>query len=350
MAFDKRRFALGTAGLLLVLYLLPAAEEAVPLSRYHLAMDTLVKIDLFVDEGEADLFFELATSEIDRIDSLMSHYSPHSEVSAVNGRSANAHMAVGDDLARVLKRSLFFARRTRGAFDVTLGSLTDLWNFPAARVPPARGAIDSALAFTGYEQLRLEDGRLHIGIDGLRLDVGAAAKGYAVDRAVEILEAAGVSAGLIEAGGDLRYWGQKPDGRPWRLGVQHPRSDNLPGEQRFIPVDDLGLAALATSGDYERYFEFEGVRYHHVLDPRSGLPASGTVSATVWAETAMDADILATAAFVLGPQAGLELVKSLPNTEILLFYEKGGQLHRTASDAIRRVLTPAESAAAPAGT
>ena len=153
---------------------------------------------------------------------------------------------------------------------------------------------------------------------------------------------------MIEAGGDLRYWGRKPDGRPWRFGVQSPRFDNLPGEDRFIPVADIGLAALATSGDYERFFEFEGKRYHHILDPQSGVPAGRSVSATVWTERAMDADILATAAFVMGPEAGLELVKSLPNTEILLFYENEGKLHRRASPAIRRLLAPAESADASA--
>jgi len=348
-AFYKRRLIVGAAGLLLVLYLLPAADEAVPVTRYHLAMDTLVKIDLFVDEAGSERFFELAITEIDRIDSLMSHYSPHSEVSEVNERAAQAPVAIAVDLSRVLERSIFFSRRTQGAFDVTLGALTDLWNFPEARVVPAKSAIDSALAVSGYQHLHLEDGRIHFAVDGLRLDLSASAKGYAVDRAIEILEAAGVPAGVIEAGGDLRYWGSKPDGRPWRFGVQNPRFDDLPGADRFIPVADIGLAAVATSGDYERFFEFEGKRYHHVLDPRSGFPAGRSISATVWAERAMDADILATAAFVMGPEAGLELVKSLPNTEILLFYENEGQLRRRASPAIRRLLTPSESAGASAG-
>ena len=187
-AFDKRRLIVGAAGLLLVLYLLPAADEAVPVTRYHLAMDTLVKIDLFVDEAGSERFFELAITEIDRIDSLMSHYSPHSEVSGVNDRAAEAPVAIAADLSRVLERSIFFSRRTQGAFDVTLGALTDLWNFPEARVVPAKSAIDSALAVSGYQHLRLEGGRIHFAVDGLRLDLSASAKGYAVDRAIEIHE------------------------------------------------------------------------------------------------------------------------------------------------------------------
>jgi len=160
----------------------------------------------------------------------------------------------------------------------------------------------------------------------LRLDLGAAAKGYAVDRMVAVLEKFGVAAGLIDAGGDIRYWGEKPDGRPWVFGVQHPRYP-----ERYIEVEDLGLAAIATSGDYEQYFEWEGKRYHHLLDPTTGYPARTCISATVWASTAMDADILSTAVFVLGPERGLELVAGLQGVEALVFFERDGQLEYRSS-------------------
>ena len=333
----KARLLFGVAGLLLVLYLLPPAHEAVPIVRYHLAMDTLIKIDLFVDEEDADRLFQVATAEIDRIDSIMSHYSASSEVTHLNDRAADEAVRVSVDLGRVLKRSLFFAGRSAGAFDITVGALTGLWDIPAARSVPRAASVDSALALVGFGHLGFADGEVRFAVDGLRLDLGAIAKGYAVDQAVDVLKRAGVGAGLIEAGGDLRYWGRKPDGRAWRFGIHHPR------EKHFIAVEDIGLEALATSGDYERFFEVEGKRYHHILDPRTGTPAAGCVSATAWARSAMDADALATIAFVLGPEAGLKLVESMPNTEILLFFEKEGRLHHVASAALRSQLKIAES-------
>jgi thiamine biosynthesis lipoprotein len=191
-----------------------------------------------------------------------------------------------------------------------------LWNFPDARSVPDSAAIDSALVLVDYAALSLEAGFVRLHREGLQLDLGAAAKGYAVDRAVVLLRGLGVAAGLIEAGGDIRYWGEKPDGSPWRFGIQHPRKP-----EKYFEVEDLGLAAIATSGDYEQYFEQGGRRYHHILNPRNGWPAQGLISATVWAQTAMDADILSTAVFVLGPNAGLQLAEDLPEVEALIFSE-----------------------------
>ena len=344
-----RRFVIAVAGLLIVLYLLPSRDPAVPVTRYHLAMDTAVRIDLFVEESAAEPLFDLATAEIDRLDSLLSHYSPTSEVSSVNAQAATLPVAIGADLERVLQRSLFLSRHTQGAFDVSLGALTALWDFPHARRMPDPAAVDSALSLSGYKHLELADARLRFAVPGLRLDLGATAKGYVVDQIVDLLQSAGAPAGLIEAGGDLRYWGEKPDGRPWRFGIQHPRHEQMPSARRFLEVADIGLAALATSGDYERFFELDGRRYHHILDPRDGYPARSCVSATVWAHRARDADILSTTAFVLGPQAGLELVKSMPNTESLVFYEKEGQLRRAASAAIEALLSPDAPVDMPAG-
>ena len=314
---------LGAAGLLLVFYLLPPAEILRPVEKYHLAMGTVVRIALYADEDRADELFELATSEIDRIDSLMSRHSEASEVSRIGRLAADSSVSVSPDMARVVERSLRLSHLSGGAFDPTVGSLTRLWGFPDARRPPAAGQIDSALALVGHGHLDLSGGLLRFHLPGMRLDLGAAAKGYAVDRAVHMLESAGVSAGLVEAGGDIRFWGDKPDGRDWQFGVQHPRQSDL-----LIVVDGLESRALATSGDYEQVFEYEGRRYHHLLDPVTGYPAGRSVSATVWAETAMDADILATAAFVMGPDAAVQLVEAMPNTETLVFFMDGDQLER----------------------
>jgi len=330
----KSRWLVGVAGIALLLLLLPRAEVAVPVEHYHLAMGTVVRLALYVETGSGDEFVDLATAQIDRVDSLMSDYSPHSEVSQLSHSSGGDGMVCSAEVMDVLRRSQHFARQTSGAFDATLGALTRLWGFPEAEKPPPSARVDSALQHVGYAHLRLDGERVYTQNAGLQLDLGAAAKGYAVDRAVEALTEAGLAAGLIEAGGDIRFWGRKPDGRPWRFGVRHPRDPD-----QTITVDDVGLSSLATSGDYEQFFEHEGQRYHHLLDPFTGYPARAAVSATAWAATAMDADILATAFFVMGPDAAVTLAESLPGVETLVFYEADDGLEYAASSGLRGHVT-----------
>lgn len=326
----KIRLLVGVAGLGLVLLLLPKAKPAQPLEEYHVAMGTIVRVALFVDEAEAPSLFALARDEIDRLAAQLTLNGTASEVARVNREAAAGWVDISTDLADVLGLSLAIAQRTGGVFDPSLGALTHLWGFPDATRPPARGAIDSALARSGYRRVHLDNRRVHFDTEGVRLDLGAGAKGFIVDRTVARLQAAGVMAGVVEAGGDLRCWGTKPDGRAWRFGVQHPRDPEV-----IVAVDDVGLAALATSGDYEQTFEFDGQRYHHLLDPDTGMPARRSVSATVWARSAMEADALATAAFVAGPQQALEWAASNDSVEVLLYYESGGVLRRVLSEGLR---------------
>jgi len=186
------------------------------------------------------------------------------------------------------------------------------------------------VALVGYKGLEVAAQSFRINKPGLRLDLGAAAKGYAVDQAVAAMRELQVEAGVIEAGGDIRYWGKKPDGRPWLFGVQHPRAP-----EQYLAVEDLGLAAIATSGDYEQYFDWEGQRYHHLLNPKTGYPARASISATVWAATALDADILSTAVFVLGPEQGLAHVEGLADVEGFIVFLRDGQLMHRASTGLR---------------
>jgi len=320
-----KRILLAAGGLALVLYFLPPPPPAEPVREGRLVLGTLVTVKLYGDAETVRLPVERAYAELDRVDSLMSRYRDDGALRRLE-QTAQRGVQTPAELAAVLVRSQRFAALTGGAFDCTVGALSRLWNFPDALAPPDSAAVDSALALVGYEGLQVEGEIVRIGRPGTRLDLGAAAKGYAVDRMVAVFEEAGIEGGLIDAGGDIRYWGAKPDGRPWVFGVQHPRDP-----KRYIEVDDLGLAAIATSGDYQQYFEWEGARYHHLLDPRTGYPARACASATVWAGTALDADILSTAVFVLGPERGLALVAKLEGVEALVFYERDGQLEYRAS-------------------
>ena len=324
-----KRSLLAIGGLAVVLYFLPAPQPAAPVSADRLLLGTLVTVKLYGDEAVVRPHLEAAYAAIARVDSSMSSYRADSALRRLEQQARLAPTRGPPGLIAVLVRSQHFAALTNGAFDCTMGALTSLWNFPAAVTPPAPGQIDSARALVGYEALEVaaQPQTVRIHRAGLRLDLGAAAKGYAVDRAVAAMRALDVEAGVIEAGGDIRYWGAKPDGRPWLFGVQHPRSP-----AQYIAVEDLGLAAIATSGDYEQYFDWEGERYHHLLNPKTGHPARASISATVWAATALDADIVSTAVFVLGPDQGLALVEGLPDVEGFVFFQRDGQLmHRASS-------------------
>ncbi|MBI2502886.1 MAG: FAD:protein FMN transferase [Candidatus Latescibacteria bacterium] len=322
----KVGWLLAAAGIAAVLLLLPPPEAAVPAIRTHLAMGSVVTVKLYGEERDAGPLMDLAFAAVDRVDTLMSRHLETSELSRINRLAGDQAVGAAPEMIQILERSQYFAGLSDGAFDLTVGAVSRLWDFPEARVPPDSARLDSALSLVGYQQLQVQDGQVRFLRPGLYLDLGAVGKGFAVDQAVVALQAAGVNCGLVDASGNIRFWGRKPDGWPWRLGVQHPR---LPGQ--YVEVEDLGLPALATSGDYEQYFEYRGERFHHLLDPATGYPARRALSATVWAETATDADILSTAVFVLGPEAGLKLIAALPRTAALVFFEEGGQLRHRSS-------------------
>lgn len=328
--------AAGGLAALLLLYEAPS-QPAPPYERRHFAMGTVVTLRLYAADGEpADLEgpADLAVAEIDRISGLMSSYEPDSQLSRFNAAGPGQQVAVDPETRQVVERSLHWAAHSHGAFDPTVGPLSRLWGFPEALEPPAAAAIEEALERVGWTgALNTAPAGLSWERAGGMLDLGAAAKGYAVDRAVDRLRAAGVACGLVEAGGDFRYWGAKPDGGAWKFGIKHPRQRG-----KLILVEDIDLPAVATSGDYEQFFDHAGQRYHHLLDPRTGYPARRAVSATVWAASAIDADILATALFVMGPDSGLKLVESLPGVEALIFYQTDGALRHRASSGIAQHL------------
>ena len=335
----KTRLLLALVGLGLVLALVPRAPRAVPFERAHFAMGTIVILKLYADGDEVDRLSALAFAEIDRIDTVMSHYIETSELSRLNRHAPEEAVAVSPQLLQLLPAAQRYAGATLGAFDVTVGALARLWGFPDARQPPDAAAIELAGAATGYRLLQIRADSVRFLHPEMRIDLGAIAKGYAVDRAAEVLVQAGSNSGIIIAGGDILYWGQKPDGHPWRLGVQHPREP-----ARIVEAEEIGLNALATSGDYEQVFEHGGVRYHHLLDPRSGSPARKCVSATAWAPTAMEADAIATALFVLGPRRGLDWIETMPHAEALIFFEERGQLRHRSSSGVTGKLHFAEKA------
>lgn len=307
-------------------------EDSGEFRRARVLMGTVVEITL-LDVGaksDPEAAMEAAFSAMAEVEARMSAHRDDSEVARLN--AAAEALEISAATAEVLELGLQLAAASGGAFDLTLGRLKALWGFDgdAPRVP-SDPEIAAALQGIGPASLRLEERRVTKGDAALRVDLGAVAKGYAVDRAVAALQAAGIRHASVNAGGDLRLLGDH-GGRPWRIGIQHPRDP-----QGVLVTLELADVAVVTSGDYERFFEVEGVRYHHILDPRDGRPADACQSVTVVAASAAEADALATAAFVLGPEAGRRLVESRGG--LALFVDADGEVSFSA-DLKERVRRP----------
>ncbi len=283
--------------------------------------------------ARADL--EAVHNTVFEIDQLMSLYRPESELVALNTQAGEGQIEVSAAMFQVLQASQHYTRLSGGALDVTVQPLVQLWGFyrmERTSIPPLE-EIQAVLRQVGADRLDLY-GSAHTAAlaTGSRLDLGSIAKGYAIDQAVAALRARGVPAALIDLGGNIGVLGQPPDGRPWTVGIKHPRGDSLIGLLRFRE------GAIATSGDYDRYFEVEGRRFSHLLDPRTGWPAEGLYAVTVIAPNATAADALSTAAFVLGPERGMALLSDCEDIEGLLVQPLGEEAEGEQDSAHRVVI------------
>ncbi len=279
-------------------------------------MGTLVEITVpAAPSGTADAV-DRAFAEMRRVEELMRPDGPGSEAAAIT--AAEGPIEVGSETAEVIALGMKVARLSGGGFDMGLGRLKTLWGIETEhpRVPKPEEIL-SALEGTGPEDLMTDGNRVLKSDPRLAVDLGAIAKGFAIDRAAEILRNSGVTRAVVNAGGDLCVIGDRGD-RPWRIGIQHPRD---PGA--LLATLSLENVSVVTSGDYERFFEAQGQRYHHLFDPRTGYPAGLAQSMTVVAPSAALADALATAAFVLGPEQGLALLKEFSQVEGLLVAADG---------------------------
>ena len=252
---------------------------------------------------------------LEEVNEQMSTYLPESEVSRFNRAAADEWFDVSPATAAVVTEAQEVSRLTDGALDITVEPLVELWAFGPASIsnavdhaefhPPDQAAIDAAREHVGWQKLevRLDPPALRKSVAGLEIDLSAVAKGYGVDRVAELLAGRGVRDFMVEIGGEVRAAGQRPDGRPWRIGIERPESD-VRQSQWIVPLAD---ASLATSGDYRNYYEYEGHRYSHILDPSTGRPVEhSAASVSVLADSCMKADAWATAMLVLGPERGYD--------------------------------------------
>lgn len=289
-------------------------------------MGTVVEITVaHRSEEQARDAIGAAMGEFQRVDDLMSSYKSGSTVSRANQAGPTMNVAVGEEIFRLLEPAVAISDASGGAFDATIWPVSQLWGFDQGGRIPAADLLAIKLPLVGYRNLILDNSTFSVGykVAGMGLDLGAIAKGWAIDRALEKIVARGIRNAIIDAGGDLRIIGSRPGKSFWRIGVQHPRD---PGA--LLVSFDLKDTAIVTSGDYERFFMADGVRYHHLLDPATGQPARGCRSVTVLASTAVEADACATAAFVLGPSQGLAFLRARPGVRGVIV-DAGGELHWT---------------------
>jgi thiamine biosynthesis lipoprotein len=240
-----------------------------------------------------------------QINSQMSTYDPQSELSRFNSKLTTEPVVVSRSLENVVARALAIAEETDGLLDVTVGPLVNLWSFGPQQRPesvPTAVELEAAMKMTGYRHLTVENHQLQKSIPELYVDLSTIAKGYAVDRVARLLEQMEIQNYLVEIGGEMRIKGSKPGNQPWRIAIEKPDATQR-AAQRIVEINN---AAIATSGDYRNYFEEDGQRYSHIIDPRTGKPIQhNLVSVTVITDNCMDADAYATALTVMGPEQAL---------------------------------------------
>lgn len=295
------------------------------LSYEHVCMGTRCTIQAYHhDEALFQRAVHAAMAEIERLDRMMSTWVPSSDVSRINQAAGNGEwIAVSSETFQVLEKSLWIARESEGAFDITVGAFKGLWKFDEDNDGslPARAEVLARRKLVDYRDLLLDAARSSARLrrPGQRLTLGGIAKGLVVDRAVAVLRAAGLKDFLMQAGGDLYAAGRHGE-REWKVGIQDPRAAQEQERSTGSSFALLSLADLAfnTSGDYERFILKDGKRYHHIIDPRTGYPVEHTRSVTVLAPSSFLADTLDTAVFVLGAERGLKLIASVPGTEAVI--------------------------------
>jgi FAD:protein FMN transferase len=287
--------------------------------REETAMGTRIYVEAWHDDpvqGESAL--DAVMEEMHRIDHLMSHYLPDSELSQINIHGALAPVVVDKELFDLIKTAIHFSEVTEGAFDITYASVGYLYDY-ARHVRPTEKEISAALPGVNYQNLVLNEGQHSVGFasPGMRIDLGGIAKGYACDRGVEILKRFGIAHAIVTAGGDTRLLGDRR-GRPWVVGIRHPDDKN-----RIVLSMPLADVGISTSGDYERFFDEGGIRYHHIIDPKTGHSPSGVRSVTIIGPTATDTEGWSKGVFIKGPVDGIRLLEKQPGMDAVVVDRNG---------------------------
>lgn len=273
------------------------------------------------DSAQSNEYINLAVHEITRIEKLISSWDTDSQTSAINRNSGIKPVKVNQELYDLIERAIGISKLTDGAFDISYASMDRIWKFDGSMTAmPSEEEIITSVAKVGYQNIILnkENSTVYLKVPGMKIGFGGIGKGYAADKAKSLLIKNGVPAGIINASGDMNTWGKQPDGTQWNVAITNPLQKNK--AFALLPIHEK---AVVTSGNYEKYVTFNGKRYSHIIDPRTGHPSSDIISVTVFAPKAELADALATSIFVMGTIVGINLINQIPQTECIIIDTQG---------------------------
>jgi FAD:protein FMN transferase len=298
-----------------------STSSLVTVKRTQLHMGTLVSITAVGRTHDvANEAITAGFQEVKRLEQMLSTWIPDSELSKVNAAAGKSAVRVSLETMALVRKSLQVAEMTEGAFNIAIGPAVDAWNISAEPRLPATGELDELKPLVDLQKVHMDawERTIQLQQPGMRIDVGGIGKGYAADQAVTVMKKSGAVAGVVALSGDIKTFGRLPGGGAFPVGIQHPRKD---GE--ILAEIDLQDEAISTAGDYERFFDKDGVRYHHILDPHTLQPARGCQSVSVIAKEGVWADGLDTGIFVLGAERGMELVEQLEDVEAIIVDREG---------------------------
>jgi thiamine biosynthesis lipoprotein len=299
----------------------PTSSQSSNLFKYHqVAMGTAIEISLIGnEEGAANKAALRAFQEIKRIERLMSPWLDSSDATRINRSAGVEWVKISSETKEVIKKAKEMSELSEGGFDITIGPLAELWRKAREKkIPPSGEEVKEKLDLVNFKNIEIDqEGKVFLKKEGMAIDLSGIAKGYAVDRGFNMLRSLGYKNLIVNAGGDLRAGGFR-NNQLWSIGIQNPREPQKILTR--IPVSDM---AIATSGDYEKFFIYKGKRYHHIFDPRDGFPPEHCQSVTIVTKDCTTADALATAVFILGPKKGYALCRKLEGVDCLIVGRDG---------------------------
>lgn len=273
------------------------------------------------DSTQANKYIDTAVAEISRIEKLISSWNENSQTSEINRNAGIKPVKVDAELFNLIERAIGISKLTDGAFDISYASMDKIWKFDGSMTTmPSEKEITASVEKVGYQNIVLDKNKstIYLKLKGMKIGFGAIGKGYAADKAKILLMSKGVTSGIINASGDMNTWGKQTNGEDWKVAITNPMDKN-----KVFALLPITNGAVVTSGNYEKYVNFNGKRYTHIIDPRTGYPSTGIISVTVFAPKAELADALATSVFVMGKEAGLDRINQLPKIECIIIDDNG---------------------------
>lgn len=285
------------------------------------------------DTIQGNEYIDLAVAEVKRIENLISDWIPSSQISKVNQNAGIKPIKVDKEVFDLVGRAIKVSQITSGAFDISYASMDKIWKFDGSmKEKPTEEAIKKSVSKIGYKNIILDpkEQTIFLKLEGMKLGLGGIGQGYIADKVKELLISKGCVSGIVNVSGDINTWGKQVDGKPWTVGIVNPMNKN-----KIFATFPLENSAVETSGNYEKFVVFDNIRYSHIIDPRTGYPAKGVVSVSVFAKQTEIADALATGIFVLGVEVGLDLVNQMKGIECIIV-DDTGKIHSSKGIDIKK--------------